>query len=138
MIHHISTDLVNPVQFEKAVTLRGPKSNSLKYTAEIAEQQRQAYPYISTIESDLDSTQAMDRAANIAEELGWEIVNRSDDKGLIEAVATTSLFAFKDDVAIRIRGGADHTTIDLRSVSRIGKGDMGTNAARIKRFQDKF
>jgi uncharacterized protein (DUF1499 family) len=57
---------------------------------------------------------------------------------VIEAVDTTAVMAFKDDVAIRVRGGAQGTQIDLRSASRVGEGDLGANAKRIRAFLDAF
>ena len=51
--------------------------------------------------------------------------------GHIEAVARTLIMGFRDDVIIRIRGNEDGTRIDIRSSSRYGLHDLGTNAARI-------
>ena len=50
-------------------------------------------------------------------------------------IATTRLFGFHDDIAIRIRpDGAQGSRVDVRSKSRDGKGDIGANAARIRAF----
>ncbi|KAG2439923.1 hypothetical protein HXX76_004042 [Chlamydomonas incerta] len=61
--------------------------------------------------------------------------------GLLEAVSTTRLLRFKDDIVVRLRrapaagaGGGTVLRVDVRSASRVGKGDLGTNAARIKVF----
>ena len=45
---------------------------------------------------------------------------------------------FKDDIVIRIRTNAEGTIVDLRSVSRVGRSDLGANAARIQRFAEAF
>jgi hypothetical protein len=58
--------------------------------------------------------------------------------GIIEAVDTTAIMAFRDDVVIRLRTNADGTLVDLRSVSRVGIGDIGANAKRIRAFQQAF
>ena len=50
-------------------------------------------------------------------------------------VATTRLFRFKDDVTIDVTHEGDGAVVNVRSHSRIGKGDFGTNARRIRRFQ---
>ena len=47
-------------------------------------------------------------------------------------------FEVPDDIAIRIRPGDGETLVDLRSVSRVGVGDLGANAARIHEFQSHF
>ena len=47
---------------------------------------------------------------------------------------TTLFFGFKDDVVIRLRPVEGGTRVDVRSKSRVGVGDAGTNAMRIKRL----
>ena len=74
----------------------------------------------------------------MATELGWDIYHRDRNVGVIEAVDTTSIMAFKDDVVIRVRSNTRGTLLDLRSVSRVGIGDIGANARRIRAFQQKF
>ncbi len=69
-----------------------------------------------------------------AKNMGWEIVASVPAEGHIEATATTPFVAFKDDVVIRVRAGQAGTLVDVRSKSRIGKGDMGVNAARIRAY----
>ncbi len=53
---------------------------------------------------------------------------------MIEATDTTLWFGFKDDVAIRIRPDGSGSRIDVRSVSRVGRSDLGANARRIRAF----
>ncbi len=53
---------------------------------------------------------------------------RSDvEAGTVEGVAESFWFGFKDDVVARV-GDAQ---IDFRSVSRVGRSDLGANTARI-------
>ena len=54
------------------------------------------------------------------------------DAGRIEAVDTTFWFGFKDDVVIRIIEREGSARIDVRSKSRVGVGDVGTNARRVR------
>jgi len=51
---------------------------------------------------------------------------------VIEARATSKLFRFVDDVAIRIRSKDGGSVVDIRSKSRVGQGDLGANANRIR------
>ena len=67
--------------------------------------------------------------------MGWEIRETNREQGIIEAVATTRLFKFKDDVTVMITREGDATVVNVRSKSRVGKGDLGTNARRIRAFQ---
>ena len=68
------------------------------------------------------------------ETLGWDLVAAVPDEGRIEATDTTFWFRFKDDVVIRIRPAAAGSILDARSLSRVGGGDAGTNARRLRRF----
>jgi uncharacterized protein (DUF1499 family) len=52
--------------------------------------------------------------------------------GLIEAISRTPVMGFRDDVAIRVRPTNDGARVDVRSASRYGRHDFGTNAARIR------
>jgi len=61
-------------------------------------------------------------------------VAATPEKGTIEATETTFWFGFKDDVVIRIRPEGAGSRVDVRSKSRVGKSDLGANAARIRRF----
>jgi uncharacterized protein (DUF1499 family) len=82
----------------------------------------------------LPAAQAYARALAVAVDMpAWQIL-RADAAALeIEAVATSALFRFKDDVVIRLRPeGADAVRVDVRSKSRDGKGDIGANTTRIR------
>jgi len=70
-----------------------------------------------------------------AQALGWEVVAQDANSGEIRAVATTPMFRFKDDVTITLSHEGDGALVNVRSHSRVGKGDLGTNARRIRRFQ---
>ncbi|WP_376799895.1 DUF1499 domain-containing protein [Candidatus Raskinella chloraquaticus] len=54
--------------------------------------------------------------------------------GIIEAVARTRFYGFRDDVVIRITAMQRESRIDMRSASRSGSFDLGTNARRIVDF----
>lgn len=79
-----------------------------------------------------------DAAVATAESLGWQVTRTDREHGVIEAVATTAIWHFKDDVAITVGQAGAEASVDVRSHSRIGKGDLGTNARRIRRFQGEL
>jgi hypothetical protein len=56
--------------------------------------------------------------------------------GIIEAVARTPILGFRDDVIVRIRPTIDGARIDIRSASRYGRHDLGTNAKRVRSLID--
>jgi len=70
--------------------------------------------------------------------MGWEVVGRDAATGMIEAVDTTRWFGFKDDIAIRVSavdtGSPNLSRVDVRSKSRVGRSDLGTNAQRIRAY----
>lgn len=138
VIHDISTDMTDPPQFNTAAARRGPDANPLERGPEIDALQAAGYPELSGIDSPLAPEAAFERARKIAGELGWEIHAEDAATGTLEASQTTFWFGFVDDVSIRIRATPSGSRIDLRSVSRVGKGDLGANAARITRFVTAF
>ena len=56
----------------------------------------------------------------------------------IKATATTFLFGFKDDIVIRVTPTGTSSTVDIRSLSRVGGSDIGANAARIRNFRRRL
>lgn len=134
-IHDITTDTQNPPQFDAGLALRQNAANSVEYAGEeIASQQRAAYPDIQPVVTSVSPQAAYDAALEVAQKLGWDIVGQSPQQGRIEAVDTTFWFGFKDDVVIRISPHDGGSHVDIRSVSRVGRSDVGANAARIRAF----
>lgn len=134
-IHDISTDTERPPSFVAILPLRADAANPAAYGgAEVAAAQRTAYPDIAPLSVAMDPRAAFQRAETVARDMGWAIVAAEPDEGRIEATATTPWFGFKDDVVVRIEGEGGGSRVDVRSVSRVGRSDMGTNAARIRKF----
>ncbi len=136
LIHDVSTDTQNPPEFIKAATLRKPSDNDLHYAPANIPLQRQAYPTLKTLESSHTVTEAQKRAYKIASEMGWLVYYQQE--GHIEAQARSFWFGFIDDIVIRIQVTESGTKIDIRSASRVGKGDLGANAKRIMAFSELF
>jgi uncharacterized protein (DUF1499 family) len=135
-IHDISTDTQDPPAFIAVAELRSENENPVDYLDDgTAEKQAEAYPDIRTIFVQEDVDTAFARAFAAAQSMGWEIVANEPTEGRIEATATTPFVGFKDDVVIRVRADGAGALIDIRSKSRIGRGDMGVNAKRIRAFQ---
>jgi uncharacterized protein (DUF1499 family) len=133
-IHNISTDTVNPPQFDKLVAVRtAAKANPLtNLDPELAAQQTTAYPWVKPLTLQASADEVVDRAEAVMRDMGLEIVSVNKTAGLVEATATTFWFGFKDDVAVRVQPAVDGgTRVDVRSISRVGQSDLGANAARI-------
>jgi uncharacterized protein (DUF1499 family) len=134
-IHDITTAPDDPPAFEAILPRRAGAPNPAAYPGEeIAVQQRAAYPEIQPLSVDMPPDRAFDAALAVAERMGWEIVAAAPSEGRIEATDTTFWFGFKDDVVIRVRAANSGSRIDVRSKSRVGVSDLGTNAARIRGY----
>jgi uncharacterized protein (DUF1499 family) len=140
-IHDISTDLDNPPAFSEAVVRARaavPDSNDLdllnKHTRDgqsFAELQRQHYGDIAPVTTGLDPSRTFDIALDLAREKGWRIGRADSATGAIEATDRTFWYGFTDDIAIRVRPEGTGARVDVRSVSRVGRSDLGANAKRI-------
>jgi uncharacterized protein (DUF1499 family) len=138
-IHDVSTDRDNPPQFVAVLPLRAAAkaANSTDYDAKTAELQKETYPDIGPLHLDVPPAQAFDRAQNAAREMKWDVIITDPKQGRIEATATTFWFGFKDDIVVRIAGDGTGSRVDVRSLSRIGKSDVGANAKRVREYLAK-
>lgn len=137
-IHDITTDTADPPRFTSAASQRGADSNSLEIDEEVIQQQQEAYPNLQTLVTPLPIEDAYRLALEVTTDMGWDIYRQDSNAMVIEAVDTTGIMGFKDDVVVRVRSSARGTLVDLRSVSRVGEGDLGANAARISAFVNAF
>lgn len=141
-IHDISTDTQNPPQFKAVVPLRADAPNPTEYGGEeVAKIQKEHYPEIQTLIINEPYPQAFQRALEAAQSTSWEIVASDQQEGRIEATHTLAWYGFKDDVIIRVDTADTDpmaSKIDVRSVSRIGRGDIGVNADRIRDYLAKL
>jgi uncharacterized protein (DUF1499 family) len=143
-IYDITTDPIDPPRFDVIARLRPRDANSVTYAGlYTAEQQRVAY---SDIEPDLTNATPQEAYAAVLKVINkrkWPIVDARPPQetaprdGRIEAVARTPVLGFPiDDVSVRIRATADGARIDVRSASRYGRHDLGSNAARVRGLID--
>ena len=132
-INDITTDLVDPPAFTHDPADR---DRDMSYPPEFVEDVRAAYSDLQTISVAASPAEALTRAESTARDLGWEVVEVDAAAGTLLARQSTAVFMFVDDVVVRVRpsegGGA---TVDVRSKSRDGRGDLGANAERIRSFQ---
>jgi len=138
-IHDITTDTETPPAFVAIRPQRADAPNPADYAGpELAAQQRAGYPELGPLTLQASPQQAFERALAAARDMGWEVVAAEPAGGRIEATATTFWFGFKDDVVVRISPTDDGSRIDVRSVSRVGRSDVGTNAKRIKAYLERI
>ncbi len=140
-IHDIATDPYRPLQFEAIAPLRANAANNMEYGVmegitprEHIEMQLAAYPDVVPQRFDESVEAVFNRAMAAIDQLGWEVVHADVNEGRIEATDTTFWFRFKDDVVIEITTDRVDTILQARSTSRVGRSDVGKNAARLMEF----
>lgn len=138
-IHDITTDTEHPPEFVALLRVREGAPNSVEYGGpELAAQQKKGYPDLKPLLLPIPPDQAFDKALAAARSSGWKLVDARKEEGRIEATDTTFWFGFKDDIVVRITPADPGSRIDVRSVSRVGKSDVGTNARRIQKYLRKL
>jgi hypothetical protein len=155
-IYDISTDPIDPPQFDAIARLRPRDANPVAYAGlYTAEQQNAAYPDIAPDDTTATPQEAYNAAMKVINKRRWRVVDsrppqgplpraidarQSQDSsvrdGIIEAVARTPILGFRDDVVVRVRSTVDGARIDVRSASRYGRHDFGTNATRVRNLID--
>ena len=142
-IYDITTDPIDPPRFEALARIRPRDANPVIYAGlSAAEQQRNAYPEIETLEQEATAQASYDAALAVVTKRKWNIVARRPPErgreGRIEAVARTPIMGLREDVVIRIRSEGQGSRIDMRSSSRYGSFDFGTNAKRVLALIDEI
>jgi uncharacterized protein (DUF1499 family) len=134
-IHDISTDTDTPPLFAAILPLRAAAANPAAYGGpEVARLQRAAYPDIAPLRLAVSPPAAFERALAAARRLGWTVVAQDPAAGRIEAFDRTFWFGFFDDVVVRVAPDGAGSRVDVRSVSRVGRSDVGANARRIRAY----
>jgi len=126
-INDISTDITDPPVFWFTVI-------PTDYPPANAAPQRAAYPDVQPLTLPMPMDAAFNAALALVQARGWQVLSADREAAQIEAIATSPLFAFQDEVALRLVPEGEETRIDMRSRSRLGQIDRGANARRIKTF----
>lgn len=150
-IYDITTDPIDPPRFDAIARLRPRDANPITYEGlYAAELQHAAYSDIEPDVTDSSPQEAYEAAMKVITKRKWRVVDARPPQGgsaqaagprapqipvrdgLIEAIARTPILGFRDDVVVRVRATSDGARIDVRSASRYGRRDFGTNASRVR------
>jgi hypothetical protein len=152
-IYDVTTDPIDPPQFDAIARLRPRDANPISYEGLYAAQlQQAAYSDIDPEDTTATPQEAFDAAMKVITKRRWRVVDArpprdpaamrvSDSRGgqdasvrdgVIEAIARTPILGFREDVVVRVRATSDGTRIDVRSASRYGRNDLGSNARRVR------
>eukprot|EP00200_Dunaliella_tertiolecta_P005153 CAMPEP_0202341148 /NCGR_PEP_ID=MMETSP1126-20121109/2278_1 /ASSEMBLY_ACC=CAM_ASM_000457 /TAXON_ID=3047 /ORGANISM="Dunaliella tertiolecta, Strain CCMP1320" /LENGTH=153 /DNA_ID=CAMNT_0048931945 /DNA_START=160 /DNA_END=624 /DNA_ORIENTATION=+ len=77
---------------------------------------------------------SFDASVDAASKMGWQVKHVDRTSFIIQALDITRWLRFKDDIVIKLSQQDDAVMLNMRSRSRIGKGDLGKNAARIQDY----
>lgn len=134
-IHDITTDLANPPQFQ-VLPLRADNLAGVGTVENWRKVHAAAYGRLGPITLAGTVPEVTAKALRLAQDAGWKVARSDVAGGQIEATASVSYIRFQDDVVIRITPveGGQQSRVDMRSVSRVGVGDLGVNARRIRDF----
>lgn len=143
-ISDITTDTADPPRFEAIARLRPRNANPVTYPgAETARKQREAYPGVMPLLTPAPPDDAYAAALEVIGTRKWAVVEARTPQagrreGRIEAVARTPVMGFRDDVVVRVKPDGTGARVDIRSASRYGGGDLGSNARRIRALLDEI
>jgi hypothetical protein len=138
-INDITTNLAVPPQFTQTARLPDGRGINFAYPGEqFARQQQAGYPDLKGLLVDLSLADTFDLVRAAAEENKQLRITVVDGHALtLEGYEESQLFRFRDDFVVEVRhapAGYAGAMVEMRSRSRDGKGDLGVNAARIRRF----
>lgn len=134
-IHDVTTDTDNPPPFVAVAARRRDAPNPATYDGpEVAALQKRGYPDLAPLTVSAPPDRVLAAAEATARALGWDVIAVVATEGRLEATATTAWFGFRDDVVVRVAPAGAGSRVDVRSKSRVGRSDLGANAARIRAF----
>ena len=136
-INDFTTDLDNPPAFKQAASDPANAGRDLSYPAAFADQQRACCGDLAPMHLPSLPPAAFAMVELVAAGMpNWKVTRQESATGELEAMTTSRLFGFHDDIIVRVRPDpAGGSRVDMRSKSRDGKGDRGVNAARIRAFE---
>lgn len=98
-----------------------------------------AYPDLQPLDLALDPATAWTAALEAARAMPrWRILDVDPAGRRIRAEATTAALRFTDDLWIEVEPAPGGSRVDVRSASRVGVTDFGTNARRIRGYLDRL
>jgi uncharacterized protein (DUF1499 family) len=138
----ISTDIADPPVFSLSRQAQAARGGATPASIPIQMRKRQiqAYPQIQPILLDLESQEAYQSILKAMTANGWKIVEQKPPGGRsglghVDAIASSLILGFPCDITLRIRPLVGQTRVDIRSVSRFGPYDFGSNQRNIEKFE---
>ena len=86
-------------------------------------------PELRPLTLPLPERQVREQVLQAIERLGW--LEPREANGVLHALVVTPLLRFKDDVEVRFEPAPDGIRVQVRSASRVGRGDLGANTRHV-------
>ncbi len=149
-IHDISTDIEYAPEFKALLPLRAGATNGPEYDGPrilfydgkkttVSALQKKYYEDVIPYVAFGKPLAIFWRGLNVANTMGWRVVAFDPKTLRIEATDSAFWFGLTDDIVIRVKpAGKLGARLDVRSKSRVGENDRGTNADRIRAFIKKL
>jgi len=137
LLNDVTTDFADPPAFMRAGLIEENRDRNLAYDRARCEAvQKAAYGTIAALAVSDPPPVAFEHVKLAASEMpDWRVASVDPRRLALEGVATSGLFHFKEDFVIEVRpGGHGGSLVEMRSKSRDGISDFGSNAARIRGF----
>lgn len=134
-INDITTSFDPIPQFVQALTLPANMGNSLSYKESFRKIQLKLYPDLRPLKVDRTPNEVFAQAKHLAEvRPHWVVLPSTDPTLRFEAVVSSPLMHYADDVLVIIEAAGAGSIVNMRSRSRFGKSDLGANYKRIRSF----
>jgi uncharacterized protein (DUF1499 family) len=134
-INDITTDLEDVPAFTQAQSQPENRERNLGYPEEFKPVVRDFYKDLQPLRVGAAPDAVFQQALALArEQPRWQVTAVDPQARTFEGVVETRLFRFRDDFVVRIRPDGEGTRVDMRSKSRVGRGDLGANGQRIALF----
>lgn len=134
-INDITTSFDPVPQFIQALALPANAGKSLDYPEAFRELQLKLYPDLMPLKVERVATEVFAQAKHLAEgRPHWVVLPSTDSTLRFEAVVTSPLMHFADDVVLIVEPAGTGSIVNMRSRSRVGKSDLGVNYQRIRSF----
>lgn len=134
-INDVSTDLEDVPAFTRAGTFEENRGKPLAFPEDFKPIVKQFYPELHPLELDAPPDAAFQQALAVARaQARWEVTHVDAPAHTFEGVARTPVFDFREDFVVRVRPEGSGSRVDMRSRSRVGRGDLGANAKRIHAY----
>ena len=108
-------------------------------TNDVSTEQSSGYPDLVPRRYDASPENTLTYAAAAASGLrGWRVTRRDTEAGRLYVEVRTAIPFFTDDLTVTVTPtgtNGDAAQVDIRSKSRVGRGDLGENARHIRALQ---